>query len=882
MKFKKLLHNEIISELNEFTKEQQNRFPSDEILTIDLHCHDYNSNEPDEIIGRLLTLPESWQESESLINTLRQNGCNALTITNHNNARSCYEMQDRGEDILTGAEFACTVPDFSVGIHVLAYGFTPEQESKLNKYRSSIYKFQEYTYENDIPTIWAHPLYHYKYKDALPLDFFDKMLLLFERYEVLNGQRDTWQNMLVKNWIQGITPQTIDDIAKKTGIKPDTYCRNPYLKSMAGGSDSHMGIFAGLTGTRVHVQGLKVKKETMKNSEMVLEAIKAGNLAPFGTNNSSEKMTVTFLDYFCQVPMHLEDPGLLRLILHKGSPLQKFLAFIVGNGFAELTRHKVTAKFLKVFHECFTGNVPGLKDRIIVPKNYRPIFSEAIKMAETRKNNPPESVRIFDESIYNIFNHLTELLVQRLTAKFKKVGTIDEFKSLRLEGLIRYFEVPSFMRMYTKTNKKKTGNILDFNKFMDGLPFPALASIVIYSASFVSSKVLYNSRGLLKNFAKKLGKLEHPERTLWFTDTFEDTNGVALVLKSMLAEIQKKDLPIDIIVCSSTLKPEDHLIVVPPVAEFTLPFYQQQPVRIPNILEVHRLFKDGEYDKIITSTEGVMGMISILLKNAYSVPAYFYVHTDWMTFIKTNFNVDQHDLNRIRRILRAFYKNFDKLFVLNSDQEKWFQSSAMGFDKSDVFLTAHWAKNYFKPVDIEKNIAFGTTNGDPVILFAGRLSEEKGVMELPAIYTKIKQAHPEAKIALAGRGPAEESLKEAMPDAIFMGWVDHSKLPEVYSAADIMILPSKFDTFGCVILEALSCGLPVAAYNTKGPKDIIEDGVNGFLARSKTQLADFIISYLDDSKAKKNFRKKAIKRAENYNADLIMNRFLHDAGIELN
>ena len=88
MKLEKKLHNEITEELNNFLTEQNNKFPANEILTIDLHCHDHNSNEPDEIIGRLLALPESWQESESLINTLKQNGCNAITITNHNNALS--------------------------------------------------------------------------------------------------------------------------------------------------------------------------------------------------------------------------------------------------------------------------------------------------------------------------------------------------------------------------------------------------------------------------------------------------------------------------------------------------------------------------------------------------------------------------------------------------------------------------------------------------------------------------------------------------------------------------------------------------------------------------------------------------------------------------
>jgi hypothetical protein len=135
-------------------------------------------------------------------------------------------MQEQGVDVLTAAEFSCWVPDFNIGIHVLTYGFSPEQEKRLKKLRRDIYAFQEYTYANNIPTIWAHPLYHYSTKEMPPMEFFDKMLLLFERFEMLNGQRDTWQNMLVKEWIESATPEKIDSYAKKFGISPDKYCRN--------------------------------------------------------------------------------------------------------------------------------------------------------------------------------------------------------------------------------------------------------------------------------------------------------------------------------------------------------------------------------------------------------------------------------------------------------------------------------------------------------------------------------------------------------------------------------------------------------------------------------------------------------------------------------
>lgn len=167
-------NKELQDELNAFTTEQFNKFPLEDTLTIDLHCHDYNSDVPDEILGRILKVPETWLPTEDLLITLKKHGCNAFTVTNHNNARTIWEQQEKGLDILSAAEFSCMVPDYEIGIHVLTYGFSPKQEKVLNKLRRNLYSFLEYTCENDIPTIWAHPLYNYYVRKVLQLSFLKK------------------------------------------------------------------------------------------------------------------------------------------------------------------------------------------------------------------------------------------------------------------------------------------------------------------------------------------------------------------------------------------------------------------------------------------------------------------------------------------------------------------------------------------------------------------------------------------------------------------------------------------------------------------------------------------------------------------------------------
>jgi len=93
----------LANELENTLVRGQSLVPADERLRIDLHCHDHNSDKPDERLGRMLGVPETWVSTDDLLGTLRQNGTDLVTVTNHNNARTCWELLDRGMDVLPGA-----------------------------------------------------------------------------------------------------------------------------------------------------------------------------------------------------------------------------------------------------------------------------------------------------------------------------------------------------------------------------------------------------------------------------------------------------------------------------------------------------------------------------------------------------------------------------------------------------------------------------------------------------------------------------------------------------------------------------------------------------------------------------------------------------------
>ena len=137
----------------------------------------------------------------------------------------------------------------------------------------------------------------------------------------------------------------------------------------------------------------------------------------------------------------------------------------------------------------------------------------------------------------------------------------------------------------------------------------------------------------------------------------------------------------------------------------------------------------------------------------------------------------------------------------------------------------------------------------PVSVYVGRLAVEKGVEEFLALDLPGTQM-------VIGDGPARESLARRYPQAVFTGYLQGEALACHIAASDVMVFPSRTDTYGLVMLEALACGVPVAAYPVTGPIDVIEQHVTGIL-NDDLRLATLAALQLDPV----NCRRAAMRRS---------------------
>ena len=155
---------------------------------------------------------------------------------------------------------------------------------------------------------------------------------------------------------------------------------------------------------------------------------------------------------------------------------------------------------------------------------------------------------------------------------------------------------------------------------------------------------------------------------------------------------------------------------------------------------------------------------------------------------------------------------------------RWFHGASAGVMVATQSLRDELTQRGFKDVrSWSRGVDLQTFRPDPkenwnlprpIFAYVGRVAVEKN---LPAF---LKLDLPGTKL-IVGDGPQRKALERDYPDAHFAGARFGANLAAAYAGADVFVFPSKTDTFGLVVLEALACGLPVAAYPVTGPMDIL-------------------------------------------------------------
>jgi len=167
----------------------------------------------------------------------------------------------------------------------------------------------------------------------------------------------------------------------------------------------------------------------------------------------------------------------------------------------------------------------------------------------------------------------------------------------------------------------------------------------------------------------------------------------------------------------------------------------------------------------------------------------------------------------------------------------------------------------------------------PSLFFAGRLEKVKGVDNLIKTIPCILKSIPYIHIYIAGSGEEEYTLKKLAENlgvddyTTFLGFVRSPEIFSYFKSTDICVIPSRFETFGLVILEAMACSKPIVASNVGGIPYLIDDGKNGLLFESENvqDLAGKLIFLLQNEEIRENMAQAGFKKAKEFSWDVIVN-----------
>ena len=238
------------------------------------------------------------------------------------------------------------------------------------------------------------------------------------------------------------------------------------------------------------------------------------------------------------------------------------------------------------------------------------------------------------------------------------------------------------------------------------------------------------------------------------------------------------------------------------------PGYNEVKITLTRKRTVGKIFEEINPDYIHIATEGPLGLCTRQYLDKHNYRYNTAYHTKFPEGIRALFGIPE---NLTWPLVRWFHKHSGKVLTTTDTMVKELRDH--GFDGDVIPWTRGVDRTIFKPSD-------RNTSTTCTMVCVSRVSKEKNLEDF------FKLDYPGQKIMI-GDGPMLETYKKQYTDVEFAGFKTGKDLAEYYQRADVFVFPSKWETFGIVMIEAMACGTPVAAYPVQGPADVIDEGVTG-------------------------------------------------------
>lgn len=762
----------------------------EKMFKADLHVHSCHSNKPTYWALRKFNCPESYTSPRFIYDTARKLGMDYVTISDHNTITGALEIAHLPRTFVS-AEMTGHFPEDNCKVHVVVLHIIEESFRELMALRKNLYEMIAYLRSHGIAYFLAHPLY--AQNEKLSAEHIEKMLLLFDAFEVKNGARAERFNRCITNILTALTPERMEYLANKHDIAP--YGDTPWRKAMVGGSDDHSGLFISSAHTAVP------DGETLG---AFIGGIRAGKSRAEGEDGGP--LTLAHSIYGIAYSFYRER---FKNRVGNSSP---FIRVLIDRFFDVATPRVSLLERIKLF---VRKNLPEMYDGYegwsfeeILDREAMRLLSDTGFLASI--DSESRNRKIFAVTSY-LANRIIYIYTERLTRLSYDRGMFGLINSLSTIGLVHLLVSPYYLAFHHQHRSKE---------------------------------LLAELRG---RFSPHSAAPEQ-EKIALFTDTLDEINGVAITIRRLIETARVRGVQLTVITSTPAETGFNNGVMnFRSIGDFSLPEYPELKLHFPPLLEVIDYMEQEEFTHIHASTPGTVGLLGLLIAKLMDLPSAGTYHTDIPQYVRDLTN-DEFLEKAAWSYMIWFYSQLGEVMVPSASTRKQLIEHGLAAEKTRPLPrwvdTARFSPAFRVAGFWEK---YGLKGGTK-LLYVGRVSKEKNLELLADTFIEVAKSGSPCSLVIIGDGPYRQEMEERLAGfpAFFTGFLSGKELARGYASADLFVFPSATDTFGNVVLEAQASGLPVIVSDEGGPKELMTDGETGIVVRagSGEDLLDGILAFL--------------------------------------
>jgi len=794
-----------------------------EDVRIDLHVHSRFSSRPYSWFLRSAHSAECYTEPATVYKTAKLRGMNLVTLSDHDTIDGALELAAMGPDTFISEEVSARFPEDGCIVHTIALDISEEQHREIQRLRVNVYELVSYLHHQGVEFFLCHPLSEVNRR--LQPSHLERCLLMFRNLEIRNGTRDAVHEECLRQILAGVSPAVIARYAEK---HPTTPVLNPEGRyGLVGGSDDHAGLSIARASTSF------VGERTGRG---VTAALRERRTAPGGSHGTA-------------IVLEHNVYGVLG-------------GYFANSGEIEETKTDGSPSSLNATLELYATRLSEAQER----EEKDEADWEAAERHEHAHPHPRAAVAPAPAPANDVTpaeaprgGALASLAARGHTDQTQaQLGRLLEavLVTTGREALTPFIQALSTMRPI---------------ELADSLPalvknvvaaMPALLGARWHSHDILSARRYTAGLGLVPPVVTS-------PRVAVLSDTVDDVNGVALGLRRLRQAALAAGHDLRLVSWGEgdhVSVDDDGTVRVPALARHRLADYPEMEFGLPHLPSLLNYLIANRIDLVQCSTPGPVGVMGLFAARLAGIPVVGQYHTDLPEYC-TRITGDPMTGLLVGKAVGWFYGAMDRVFVpsqavaarvadLGVPPEK-VARMPRGIDL-DLFQASRRDPHAFAP--------FGL-NGEPKVLYVGRLSREKSVDALIDAFALASPSVPEARLVIVGTGPYAQPLaSRAGGRVLFLGARTGDELATLMASSDVFVSPSETETFGNTVVEAQASGLPVVVANRGAARENMIHEITGLVvdARQPQDMAAAISSLLVDRRRRARMGEAATAFARRY------------------